>query len=64
VQHARKNGNDLMSRDNKPKDSLYQRIAHDLREFYISPYRQTFARAQRDEDVLGVDGLRQFATNF
>lgn len=53
-----------MSRDNKPKDSLYQRIAHDLREFYISPYRQTFARPQRDEDVLGVYGLRQFATNF
>ncbi|WP_152189023.1 cory-CC-star protein [Georgenia satyanarayanai] len=28
------------------------RIAAGLREFYVAPYRRTFARARRDEDDL------------
>ena len=32
--------------------SLFARINQALREYYISPYRQAFARAQRDEDDL------------
>lgn len=42
-----------MTEDNKKsRSSLFQRIEHGLREFYVAPYRHTFARAQRDEDDL------------
>jgi len=38
---------------NKPTTpSLFSRIEHGLREFYVAPYRQAFASAQRDEDDL------------
>jgi len=32
--------------------SLLKKINGGLREYYVSPYRQSFARAQRDEDDL------------
>lgn len=32
--------------------SALARFAAGLREFYMAPYRRTFARAQRDEDDL------------
>ena len=35
---------------NKP--SLLAKISAALKEYYISPYRQAYARAQRDEDDL------------
>ncbi|WP_212629226.1 cory-CC-star protein [Pseudomonas sp. KB-10] len=31
---------------------LLQRVSAGLREFYVAPYRRTFARARRDEDDL------------
>lgn len=31
---------------------LRQRVSAGLREFYVAPYRRTFARARRDEDDL------------
>ena len=31
---------------------FFTRLENGLREFYIAPYRQSFARAQRDEDDL------------
>ena len=34
------------------KDSLLSRIEHGLHEYYVAPYRRSFARAQRDEDDL------------
>ncbi len=36
-----------------PKSAgIFTRIERGLREFYVAPYRQSFARAQRDEDDL------------
>ena len=32
--------------------SWWQRFSELLREFYIAPYRRTFARAKRDEEDL------------
>lgn len=32
--------------------AVFGRFAAGLREFYVAPYRRTFARAQRDEDDL------------
>ncbi len=32
--------------------SLLARIEAGMREFYVAPYRQAFARAQRDEEDL------------
>lgn len=32
--------------------TAWSRFAAGLREFYVAPYRRTFARAQRDEDDL------------
>ena len=32
--------------------SAWARLSAGLREFYVAPYRQAFARAQRDEDDL------------
>jgi hypothetical protein len=34
------------------QDSPLKRLAAGLREFYIAPYRRTFARARRDEEDL------------
>lgn len=34
------------------KPPLLQRVSAGLREFYVAPYRRTFARARRDEDDL------------
>ena len=34
------------------EDTPLARIAAGLQEFYVAPYRRTFARAQRDEDDL------------
>ncbi len=31
---------------------LWRKIEKGVREFYVAPYRQSFARAQRDEDDL------------
>ena len=41
-----------MPTKNSDKPKLFTRISEALREFYIAPYRQSFARAQRDEDDL------------
>lgn len=34
------------------KASLLAQIADGLREYYVAPFRQTYARAQRDEEDL------------
>lgn len=34
------------------KTSLLGQIADGLREYYVAPFRQTYARAQRDEEDL------------
>ena len=36
----------------KQKESLLKRIEKGLYEYYVTPYRRSFARAQRDEDDL------------
>lgn len=36
----------------EPRDGPLQRLARGLREFYVAPYRRTFARARRDEEDL------------
>jgi len=36
----------------KEKESLLKRIEKGLHEYYVTPYRRSFARAQRDEDDL------------
>ncbi|MGH1471453.1 MAG: cory-CC-star protein [Cellvibrionaceae bacterium] len=38
--------------NNETKRSLLTKINDGLREYYVSPYRQSFARSQRDEDDL------------
>ena len=35
-----------------PQKSLWERINDQLYEYYVAPYRRTFARAQRDEEDL------------
>lgn len=37
---------------NKDDKSLLRRINDGLYEYYVAPYRRTFARAQRDEEDL------------
>ena len=37
---------------NGTPDSWHARLSAGLREFYIAPYRRSFARAQRDEEDL------------
>jgi hypothetical protein len=32
--------------------SILGKVSAGLREFYVAPYRRTFARARRDEDNL------------
>lgn len=32
--------------------SLWERFSHGLREYYVAPYRRTFARARREEEDL------------
>lgn len=39
-----------MSEDRR--EGLLQKISEGLREFYVAPYRRTFARARRDEEDL------------
>ena len=34
------------------RSGRWQQISAGLREFYVAPYRRTFARAQREEDDL------------
>lgn len=34
------------------KPTLFTRINEGLKEYYLAPYRQAFARAQRDEEDL------------
>ena len=41
-----------MSGSGKQTQGFFTRIERGLREFYVAPYRQSFARAQRDEDDL------------
>lgn len=36
----------------KKKESWLVRLEKGLHEFYVTPYRRSFARAQRDEDDL------------
>lgn len=53
-------------------DSWLQRLSAGLHEFYVAPYRRTFARARRDEedlfmllilaDALGVPNPASFYT--
>lgn len=38
--------------DEDRRHDLLQRISAGLREFYVAPYRRTFARAQREEEDL------------
>ena len=36
----------------KEKESFLKRLEKGLYDYYVSPYRRSFARAQRDEDDL------------
>lgn len=55
-----------------PEPSLWQRFVEGLNEFYHAPYRQTLARAARDEEdlfmlllfaeSLGIDNPASFYT--
>ena len=36
----------------KEKESFLKRLEKGVYEYYVSPYRRSFARAQRDEDDL------------
>lgn len=36
----------------RPLAERWRALSEGLREFYVAPYRRTFARAQRDEDDL------------
>ena len=36
----------------KPKKSFLARVEQGLFDFYVTPYRRSFARAQRDEEDL------------
>lgn len=38
--------------DKKAGPSLLSKIEEGLRDYYVTPYRRAFARAQRDEDDL------------
>ena len=41
-----------MSEEEVKKESLLKRIENGLHEYYVTGYRRSFARAQRDEDDL------------
>ena len=41
-----------MTDDGPDERTARARFTAGLREFYVAPYRRTFARAQRDEDDL------------
>lgn len=44
---------DKQSKKKSPKqDSLLKKIERGLYEYYVTPYRRSFARAQRDEEDL------------
>jgi len=34
------------------RDGLFKRLSEGLHEYYVSPYRRSFARLKRDEDDL------------
>ena len=45
----------MVKKDKKPsskQDTLFKNIERVLHEYYVAPYRRSFARAQRDEDDL------------
>lgn len=44
----------LLMSDDKQREGagLFSRLEEGLREFYVAPYRQAFARAKRDEEDL------------
>lgn len=44
--------NDDENRTGKSNTSVLSQIAEGLREYYVAPFRQTYARAQRDEEDL------------
>jgi hypothetical protein len=39
-------------KESSNKDSFLQRLEKGLYDLYVTPYRRSFARAQRDEDDL------------
>jgi hypothetical protein len=41
-----------MSEHDPREPGIFRRIEAGLKEFYVAPYRQSFARARRDEDDL------------
>ena len=41
-----------LERVKKEKESFLKRLEKGLYDYYVSPYRRSFARAQRDEDDL------------
>ncbi|HJO10743.1 MAG: cory-CC-star protein [Gammaproteobacteria bacterium] len=43
---------DKKDKSGKKQKSLLARIEQGLHEFYVTPYRRSFARAQRDEEDL------------
>ena len=56
-----------MPNSDKPKDktkqkSLLQKIEQGLYDYYVTPYRRSFARSQRDEEDLFM--LLVFAENL
>ncbi|MDT8429529.1 MAG: cory-CC-star protein [Pseudomonadales bacterium] len=46
------NNKDKGAASGSSEASLFARVESGLKEFYVAPYRQAFARAQRDEDDL------------
>ena len=50
------------SKPAREKPGLLKRIEQGLHEYYVTPYRRSFARAQRDEDDLFM--LLIFAENL
>ncbi|MDA1372577.1 MAG: cory-CC-star protein [Proteobacteria bacterium] len=43
---------DKHSKKSSKQDSLFKKIERGLYEYYVTPYRRSFARAQRDEEDL------------
>ncbi len=50
------------NKSGKKKTSLLKRIEQGLYEYYVTPYRRSFARAQRDQEDLFM--LLVFAENL
>ena len=63
MQHNRIHKNqDVPYMTQQEKESPLKRIEKGLHEYYVAPYRRSFARAQRDEDDLFM--LLVFAENM